>query len=150
MLDIQKIKDLRDETGAGMLEVKQTLADFDGDYDKAKAELMSRAAKKAAKKADRTANDGLIYAYIHNNGKVGSLVHVACETDFVAKTEDFQKLCKEISMQVCTDDYADIESLLEAEYMRSADKKIKDLITDTTAKLGEKIELVNFIKYSVR
>ncbi len=148
MQDIQKIKELRDLTGAGILEVKKALEEFDGDLEKAKASLLAKAGDKAAKKAGRTAEDGLIYSYIHNNGKLGSLVHVACETDFVAKTDDFQKLCKEIAMQVCTEDYADVEAVLNAEYMRDGSKTVQTYINDVIAKTGEKIELKKFIKYS--
>ena len=149
MKDINKIKQLREETGAGVMEVKQVLDKFDGDVEKAKEELKSKFQEKAAKKADRTAGDGLIYAYIHNNGKLGSLIHVACETDFVAKTDDFVNMCKEISMQVCTDDYKDLDALLKAPYMRDESKTISDLVTEVTAKLGEKIEVRRFTKYSL-
>ena len=148
-VETEKIKKLRDETGAGILEIKGILEDLDGDYDKAKAELLSKAASKAAKKSDRTAEDGLIFSYIHNSGKVGSLVLISCETDFVAKTEDFQNLCKEVAMQVCTEDYDGVNSLLESEYIRDPSKKIIDLVNETTAKVGEKIEIKKFVKFSV-
>ena len=120
-----------------------------GDLKKASEELRSKFAEKAAKKADRTAGDGLIYAYIHNNGKLGSLIHIACETDFVAKTDDFVNLCKDVSMQVCTDDYKDVDELLKAPYMRDESKTVSDLVTEVTAKLGEKIELKRFTNYSL-
>jgi len=149
MKDIEKIKQLRDDTGAGVMEVKQALEACAGDMKKARESLMKKVSAKAAKKADRTANDGLVYSYIHLNGKIGSLIHLACETDFVAKTDDFQKLCKELAMQVCTDDYQSVDELLATEYMRDASKKVEDLIKEATAKLGEKIELKRFIKYSV-
>lgn len=149
MKDIQKIKQLREDTGAGVLEVKEMLDKHDGDVKKAKEELMKKASAKAAKKADRVAGDGLVYSYIHNKGKIGSMLLMACETDFVAKTEDFQKLCKEIAMQICTDDFEDVEQLLKTPYMRDESKTIQDLINETLAKVGEKIELKKFIKYSI-
>jgi elongation factor Ts len=149
MKNIEKIKKLREETGAGVMEVKQTLEEFDGDYDKAYEDLMKKVSAKAAKKADRTAGDGLVYSYIHNNGKLGSLIVVACETDFVAKTDDFQNLCKEIAMQVCTDDYERVADVVKAPYMRDESKTVGDLIEEAIAKLGEKIELKKFTKYSV-
>lgn len=148
-IEVKKLKQLRDQTGAGILEIKGILEDVGGDYDKALAELMKKVVAKAEKKADRTANDGLVFSYIHNGGKVGSMVLVNCETDFVAKTEDFQKLCREVAMQVCTEDYKDLETLLESEYIRDPSKKIKDLVNETTAKLGEKIEINKFVKFSV-
>ncbi len=149
MKAIEMVKKLREETGAGVMEVKQALESSGGDLDKAKKKLMKKVSSKAAKKADRIATDGLVYSYIHNNGKMGSLILMACETDFVAKTDDFQKLCKEIAMQVCTDDYLGVEELLKAEYMRDAARTLGDLIEEATAKLGEKIELKKFVKYTI-
>jgi len=148
-IDAKKIKKLREETGAGVLEIKNILEETDGDFDKAKKELMKKVASKAAKKADRTAADGLVYSYVHNGGKIGSMVLVGCETDFVARTDDFKKLCQEIAMQVCTEEYETKEKLLEAEYIRDPSKKIQDLINETSAKTGEKIELQKFVKFSV-
>ena len=149
MKDIKKIKQLREYTGAGVMEVKQALEKNNGDLEKAKKELMKKVSAKAAKKADRVAGDGLVYSYIHLNGKLGSLIHMACETDFVAKTDDFQNLCKEVAMQVCTEDIDNVKDLLKAEYMRDTTRTVGDLITKATAKLGEKIELKKFIKYSI-
>ena len=77
------------------------------------------------------------------------MIHMACETDFVAKTDEFQKLCKEVALQVTSMDYENKEELLEAEYIRDPSKKIKDLITETIAQLGENIELEEFVKLSV-
>ncbi len=148
-IDVNDIKSLREETGAGVMDVKKMLEEFDGDVEKAREELLKKSASKAAKKADRDAGDGLVYAYIHNGGKVGSLVHVACETDFVAKTEDFKKLCHELAMQVCTDDYEDVESFLKASYMRDESKTVETMLSEVVGKLGEKIELKSFVKYSV-
>jgi elongation factor Ts len=125
------------------------LEKFDGDYNEAYEDLMKKVSAKAAKKADRTAGDGLVHSYIHNTGKLGSMIVVACETDFVAKTDDFQHLCKEIAMQVCTDNYEDVEAVVNAPYMRDESKTIGDLIEEAIAKLGEKIELKKFTKYSV-
>lgn len=149
MKNIELIKKLREETGAGVMEVKQTIEKFNGDYDKSLEDLMKKVSAKAAKKADRTAGDGLVFSYIHNNGKLGSLVLIACETDFVAKTEDFQALGKEVSMQICTDEYGSVEELMKAAYMRDESKTIKDLVEEAIAKLGEKIEIKEFTKYSV-
>ena len=147
--NIEIITKLRDETGAGILEIKNMLEEQGDNYDKTKEELLKKSAAKAAKKSDRVAEDGLVYSYIHNSGKVGSLVLLSCETDFVAKTEDFQKLCKDIAMQVCSEDYEDLEKLLESEYIRDPSKKISDLINEAVAKVGEKIEIRKFAKFSV-
>jgi elongation factor Ts len=146
---INDIKKLREETGAGVLEVKQSLEAHDGDVVAARSELMSKVSAKAAKKSDRTTKDGLVSSYIHYSGGIGSLVLLACETDFVAKTDEFKKLSNEIAMQVCTEDYENIDQLLESEYIKDPAKKIKELIEDLTAKVGEKIELKKFVKYSI-
>ena len=148
-IEVKKLKQLRDETGAGILEIKSILDEVGGDYDKAMEELMKKVVAKAEKKADRVAGDGLVYSYIHNGGKVGSMVMVNCETDFVAKTDDFVKLCREVAMQVCTEDFTDIKSLLDSEYIRDPSKKIIDLVNECTAKVGEKIEISKFVKFSV-
>ncbi len=148
-IQLDKIKKLRDKTGAGILEIKEILEEVGGDYDKAMDELMKKVVLKAEKKADRNAGDGMVFSYIHNGGKVGSLVLVNCETDFVAKTDDFKNLCREIAMQVCTEEYVDVESLLDSEYIRDPSKKILDLVNEATAKVGEKIQINKFVKFSV-
>ncbi len=148
-MNIEDIKKLREETGAGVMEVKHALEEFSGDYEKAKEDLMKKGLAKAAKKSDRVTKDGLVYSYIHATGKVGSLVAIACETDFVAKTEQFKKLCHEIALQVCTEEYASTEALLESEFIKDSSKKVSDLIAETVAKLGEKIEIKSFTRISV-
>lgn len=149
-LDVENIKKLRDLTGAGVLDIKKALEEHGGDFEKAKADLMEKGKARAAKKADRKASDGLVYSYIHTGGKVGSMIVMACETDFVAKTPDFQNLCKEVAMQACSGDYETIDELLGDDYIRDDSKKVSDLITETIAKLGENIELKQFVKYSVK
>ncbi len=149
-LDVENIKKLRDLTGAGVLDIKKSLEEHGADFEKAKADLMEKGKARAASKADRNASDGLVYSYIHNGGKAGSMVLMACETDFVAKTPDFQNLCKEVAMQVCSGDYENVEELLSDEYVRDGSKKVGDLITEAVAKLGENIELKQFVKYRVK
>ncbi len=148
--NINDIKKLREETGAGVLEVKEALEKFSGDYNAAKSELMKKVSSKAEKKAGRTASDGLVASYIHHSGKVGSLVLVACETDFVAKTDYFDHICKDIAMQVCSEDYKDVDELVKSEYIKDPSKTIGDLIQELTAKMGEKIEVKKFVKYSIQ
>lgn len=148
--NIEDIKKLRQETGAGILDVKKALEDFDGDFEKAREVLLEKGKDKAAAKGNRLTTNGLVYSYIHNGGKSGSMILMACETDFVAKTNDFQNLCKEIAMQACTQKYGSLEELLDDEYIRDESKKVKDLITGAIAKLGENIELKDFIRYSIK
>jgi len=127
-IDTKDIKRLKEETGAGVMEAKKALEDAQGNYEEAKKELMTKVGAKAAKKADRVTKDGLVASYIHSGGKVGSLVVVACETDFVAKTDDFMNLCREIAMQICAMDYANVEEVLKDEYLKDSSKTIQDII----------------------
>ena len=94
------VKDLREKTGAGMMDCKKALTETKGDMDKAITKLRELGLAKAAKKAGREANEGIIHAYIHPGDKLGVLVEVNCETDFVARTDDFKALCKDIAMQI--------------------------------------------------
>lgn len=94
------VKELRLKTGVAMMDCKKALIENNGDIDKAVKYLRERGMAKAETKTDRSTREGLIYSYIHGNGKIGVLVEVNCETDFVAKTEDFQELCKDIAMQI--------------------------------------------------
>ncbi len=99
-VSIELIKELRERTGAGVLDIKKALEKTGGDVEKAVEELRKMGAAKAAKKLDRTAKEGLVYAYIHPGNRVGVLVEVNCETDFVARTEDFQKFVHEVALQI--------------------------------------------------
>lgn len=94
------VKDLRTKTGAGMMDCKKALTEANGDMDKAVDLLREKGLAAAAKKADRIAAEGLVYSYIHGNGRIGVLVEVNCETDFVAQTDNFKDLCKDIAMQI--------------------------------------------------
>ena len=140
-MDIKIIKKLREETGAGVMDAKKALEETRGDFKKAKDYLREKGIERAAKKSDREIKAGRIFAYIHANGKVGALVKLGCETDFVAKTDEFEKLGTEIAMQTAAMDPKDVKDLLEQDYIRDPSKKIKDLLTETIAKIGENITL---------
>jgi elongation factor Ts len=99
-INAETVKDLRAKTGAGMMDCKKALVETDGDVEKAIRILREKGIAKAAQKASRSANEGAVYAYIHPGAKVGTLVLVNCETDFVARTEDFQQLIRDLAMQV--------------------------------------------------
>ena len=101
-IDAQTVKKLRDETGAGMMNCKKALAENNGDYEKAIESLRLKGMATADKKATRNTNEGLIYAYIHNGSKLGILVEINCETDFVARREEFTDLAKNIAMQIAS------------------------------------------------
>ena len=98
------VKELRDKTGAGFMECKKALAETEGDVEKAAVELRKRGISVAQKKADREANEGLVMPYIHPGGKLGVLLELNCETDFVARTDDFQGLARDIAMHIAATD----------------------------------------------
>lgn len=100
MITASLVKELREKTGVGMMDCKRALVETDGDLEKAVDYLREKGLSKAAKKADRVTAEGLVASYIHGNGRIGVLVEVNCETDFVARSEDFQQLVKDIAMQI--------------------------------------------------
>lgn len=148
-LDINLIKKLREETSCGVMDAKNALNESNGDYEKAKELIFKKGLARAEKRADREANEGIVYSYIHNGNKIGSMIVLTCETDFVAKTEDFSKVAKEIALQVSTEDYSDLESLLNSPYMRDESKKVSDLVAELSAKTGEKVELKKFVRFAI-
>lgn len=146
---MDKIKELREKTGAGVMDAKKALEEANGDMAKATEIIAQRGLVKAANKADRDVKSGRIYAYIHNTGKVGAMIEVACETDFVANTEDFLTLCKEIAMQVASMDPEDVEVLLKQAYIRDGSKTIADLVKAFVAKTGENTKIVRFVRFAL-
>ena len=109
-INAQTVKELRDETGAGMMNCKKALSDNDGDYEKAVESLRLKGMATADKKASRNTNEGIIYAYIHTGSKLGILVEVNCETDFVARREEFTDLAKNIAMQIASNPEIEVVS----------------------------------------
>lgn len=148
-IDLQTIKKLRDETSASIADCRRAMDEANGDYKKALEWLKKRAAEIAAKKADRETGEGLIEAYIHGAGKVGVLVEVLCETDFVAKTDEFKKLTKEIAMQIAAMNPADVDSLLKQEYIRDSSQTIEQLVKGVIGKLGENITVKRFVRFEL-
>ena len=147
-VDVKQIKQLRSETKAGIVEVKKALTETNGDMAKAKEWLVKRGLDKAAKKADRETGDGWIGSYVHG-GKVAALVKLSCETDFVAKTDDFQDLAREIAMQVASMNPESVEELLKQNYIRDSKKTIEDLVKEGIAKMGENIVVSEMIRMAI-
>ncbi len=116
-ISAEVVKELRERTGAGFMDCKRALEETEGDMDKAVARLREKGLAAAAKKADRTATDGLVESYIHPGNKVGVLIEVNCETDFVARTDDFRKLVHDLAVQVAglAPLYVDVERVPEAD-----------------------------------
>jgi elongation factor Ts len=188
------VKKLRDRTSAGMMDCKNALKECGGDIEKAIDYLREKGLAKAAKKADRKALQGMVFSYIHTNAKLGVLLELNCETDFVARTDEFQNLGRELAMQIAAANpsYLDPESvpeevierekevikgqareegkpekildkivegrinkyyeencLLEQKYIRDQDVKIKDLVVNAIAKIGENIVVGRFSRFAI-
>ena len=193
-IDAKLVKLLRDKTGAGMMDCKNALVESDGDLEKAVDYLRKTGISKAEKKGLRETKDGLVYSYIHTGGRLGVLLELNCETDFVAKTDDFSDLGHNFAMQIAAtnpiaidresiaDDIVDREKdiykeqakaegkpdaiiekmvegrlnkffqencLLEQAYIKDPDKKVKDLLTETIATLGENISIKRFVRFAI-
>ncbi len=190
----QDVAKLRAQTGVGMMECKKALTDANGDFEKAVVLLRERGLKAVDKKQSRIASEGLVASYIHMGGKIGVLVEVNCETDFVAKSDDFQLLVKDIAMQIAAAnpkyvreeevDPAELESekeilraqalnegkpqqivdrmvegrvkkyyedvcLMNQPFVKDPSKTIKDVVTEATLKIGEKISIRRFVRYEL-
>jgi elongation factor Ts len=148
-IDLTTLKKLRNETSASIADCRLALDETDGDYKKAIAWLKKRSVEKAEKKAGRETSQGLIESYIHQGGKVGVLVELLCETDFVAKTDDFSRLAKELGMQVAAMNPKDVETLLKQEYIRDASQTIEQLVKGVIGKLGENITVKRFTRFEI-
>lgn len=143
-ITIDDVKKLRDLTSAGVMDCRRALEETRGDMKKAEAVLKKWGVENSVKKQGRDTNSGLIDSYIHLGGKVGVLVELRCETDFVAKTDDFKKLVHEISLQVASMKPKNVEDLLKQEYIRDPKITIEELIKQTIGILGENITLTRF------
>lgn len=160
---MDNVKRLREETGAGIMDCKRAIEDASGDLEKARGLLRERGIARAEGRANRAAGQGLVHCYVHS-GRVGALVEVNCETDFVARTEDFNTLVHEIAMQVASMNPVyvskeDIEAgddrdpkdvaLLEQAYIRDNHRTIRDLVQETIAKTGENIRISRFVRFEL-
>lgn len=193
-ISAQDVKKLRDMTGAGMMDCRNALNDTGGDLEKAVDLLRAKGAARAAKRAERSANQGFIGSYIHFDGKTAVLVELNCETDFVANTDDFRALAKDLALHIAsaaplavspTDIPADVvarerhvyeeqvkeegkpaaiaekivegkmqkffkeNTLLAQPFVKDPERTIEQLVTDTSAKTGEKIEVARFARFKV-
>lgn len=190
----KEVKALRDRTGAGMLDCKKALEETGGDIEAAIDYLRSKGAAKAAKRADKTANEGTIGFYLHHGGRIGVLIELNCETDFVANTDDFQDLARDLAMHIAAANplavspedlpgdvvererqvyleqvrsegkpeniqekivegkmrkFFEESVLLSQGFVKDPERSIEDLITETSAKTGEKIEVARFARLEV-
>lgn len=147
--DIALLKKLREQTQAGIADCRMALEQSENDYEKAIEWLKKRGMDKADKKGDRETSQGIIESYIHGNGRVGVLVEILCETDFVARTDEFKNLAHEIAMQAAAMKPEDVDVLLKQEYIRDSSMTIEGLIKSAIGKLGENIVLKRFKVFEV-
>ena len=138
------VKELRERTGAGMMDCKKALVATDGDMEKAIDFLREKGLSQAAKKAGRVAAEGAVVSYVSEDGKTGVILEVNCETDFVGKNENFQALAKSIAAHIVKTNPADVEALLASEL---DGKAVKDVVTEAIAKIGENISVRRFVRY---
>ncbi len=159
-----QIKELRDLTGAGIMDSKRALEDADGDIKQATAALMEKGLASAAKRAGREASEGVIEAYIHTGSRVGSLVELNCETDFVARTPKFKELARELAMQVASmnpkyidrdtipedvGEVSDDDILLDQMYIRDTSVKVSDLLSKLTAEVRENVKVGRIERFAL-
>ncbi|MFH1705598.1 MAG: translation elongation factor Ts [Patescibacteria group bacterium] len=146
---IELVKQLREETGAGVMECKKALERSGGDLAKAKKEIEKMGFAKAAKKANRETSQGYVATYTHSNGKTGVIVEILSESDFVAKNEQFRLFTKNLCLQITAMNPKNIDELLSQEYIREPEKTIGDLVKETIAKFGENIKIGRFERYEI-
>ncbi|MDP3004370.1 MAG: elongation factor Ts [Candidatus Azambacteria bacterium] len=149
MAKIDDLKKIRNMTGASVDAIRKALEEADGEIERALELLKDRGAMVAAKKASRQTGEGIISYYVHANSKVGVLVKLLCETDFVARTEQFKELGHELAMHIVAMDPISINDLLSQAYIRDQDMTIDALIKDYIAKLGENIKIGEFCRFEI-
>jgi elongation factor Ts len=149
-ISVQQLRELRQQTGAGMLDCRQALELAGGNVEQAVDHLRQLAAAEAAKLAQRVTGHGQVGSYIHHDSKVGALVEVNCETDFVARTEDFRTLVRYVSEQVAASPAGALEgedSLLGLPWVRDPSRTIGDLVSETSARVGENIRVRRYARF---
>lgn len=142
-ISVDDIKKLRQETGAGIADCRVALEASNGDFEKAKAYLKEKGLEKGAGKGDREVKSGMVEVYSHG-GRVGVLIELLCETDFVARTQDFKNLAHELSLQIASMNPQSVEDLMSQEYIRDNALTIDQVIKSTSGKLGENIQIGRF------
>ena len=142
-ITVEDIKKLREKTGAGIADCKEALSQSKGNFEEAVKYLKKKGLDKASKKSDREVKTGIVDVYSHG-GKVGVLVELLCETDFVARTDDFKNLAHELSLQIASMNPSSVEDLLKQEYIRDGALTVDQLIKSVVGKLGENIQVGRF------
>ena len=146
---LEDISKLRAETSAGIMDCKKALQENKGDFAKAKIWLEKKGIGKAAKKAGRETLAGIIESYIHLDARVGVLIKLGCETDFVARNKEFKKLAHEICLQIASMKPKNVAGLLKQSYIRDQSKTVDSLVKEVIAKMGENIKIAEFCRMEV-
>ena len=147
MVTAALVKELREKTGAGMMDCKKALTETDGDLEKAAEFLREKGIAKAAKKSDRIAAEGIVEAYISEDGKKGAIVEVNSETDFVAKNEEFKTFVMDVAKQIVEKNPKDVEELLAQESISEAGKTVKEVLVGKIATIGENMNIRRFARF---
>lgn len=146
---IELVKKLREETGAGVMECKKVLEETSGDLDRAKEILRKQGLAKAEKKVERETKEGYVATYTHSNGKIGVVVEVYCESDFVARNDQFRQFARELCLQIAAMAPKNNEELLSQAYIRDPSKTVEQLVKETIAKFGENIKIGRFERFEI-
>jgi elongation factor Ts len=147
-VDIAQVKRLKDLTGVGLTDAKKALEAAVGDFDKALAAMRKKGLTKAEKRGEREARAGLIGTYNHD-GRIGVLVEVNCETDFVARNEIFTGLVKDVAMHIAASEPQDVKELLEQPFVKNPDQSVGDYVKDHAARLGENVVVRRFSRLAL-
>lgn len=146
---IELVKKIRTETGLGIMEIKSAVEESKGDKKKAKEILKEKGFKKAEKKAERKTSQGRVATYTHSTGKIGVMVELQCETDFVAKHEDFLALTKDLCLQVAAMSPKNVKELLKQEFIKDPSKNIDEMVKSLVVKFGENIQLARIERFEI-
>ena len=146
---IELVKKIRTETGLGIMEIKSAVEEASGDEAKAKQILKEKGFKKAESKAERETHQGRVATYTHSTGKIGVMVELLCETDFVAKHEDFVELTKDICLQIAAMNPENVDELLKQEFIKDTSATIEEKIKGLVVKFGENMKLTRFARFEI-
>lgn len=149
VITTEDVKKLREATGARIMDCKKALEEAKGDFAKAVTLVEAKGLARAEKNADRETKAGFIANYVHMTGMTAALVEVVCETDFVAKNQEFRDLAREIAMQVTAMNPASVDELLEQEFIKDPSKTIGEMLKSLSGKIGEKMVINRFVRYEL-
>jgi len=144
----EEVQALREATGAGVMDCRKALMDTAGDIEAAKKLIQERGLTKVEKRAGRVTGAGLVHSYVHN-GRIGVLVDLRAETDFVVRSEPFRALAHELAMQIAATAPADVDELLAQPYIKDESRTVKDIVNDVIAKAGENVSVNQFSRLEV-